>query len=92
MMSSLLTMLTCHWSTRRIQRYLDTDPAVPLEAREVERLEAHRATCENCASAAEEYRGVRRALSRWSQQRMPDLAVAARVRLAAELLLAEDAP
>jgi hypothetical protein len=30
MMSSLLTMLTCHWSARRIQRYLDADPAALL--------------------------------------------------------------
>lgn len=91
-MSSLSTMLTCHWSARRIQRYLDVDPAAPLQAREVERLEAHLATCEKCAAAAEEYRGVRRALARWSQQRMLDPAVTARVSRAVERLMAEDTP
>jgi len=90
MMSSLSTMLTCHWSARRIQRYLDADPAAPLEPAEVQRLEAHLATCEKCAAAAEEYRGLRRALVRWSQRRMPDPALTARVRVAAERLLAED--
>lgn len=92
MMSSLSTMLTCRWSARRIQRYLDADAAAPLQARDVERLEAHLAACEKCAAAAEEYRGVRRALARWSQQRMPDPAVTARVRLAVEYLMAEDTP
>ncbi len=91
MMSSLSTMLTCHWSARRIQRYLDADPAALLEPDEVQRLEAHLATCEKCAAAAEEYRGVRRALTRWSQRRMPAPAITARVRLAAERLMAEDA-
>ncbi len=93
MMSSLPTMLTCHWSARRIQRYLDADPAALLEAGEVERLEAHLATCKKCAAAAAaaEYRGLRRALARWSRRRMPDPAVTARVRLAAERLMGEDA-
>lgn len=90
MISSLSMMLTCHWSARRIQRYLDADPAAPLEPGEVQRLEAHLATCEKCAAAAEEYRGVRRALARWSQRRMPDPAITARVRLTAERLMTED--
>jgi hypothetical protein len=47
MMSAIATMLTCHWSARRIQRYLDSDPATPLEPGEVRRLEAHLATCES---------------------------------------------
>jgi anti-sigma factor RsiW len=91
MMSSLSTMVTCHWSARRIQRYLDADPAAPLQPAEVQRLEAHLATCQKCATGAEEYRGVRRALARWSQRRMPDQAAAARLRSGAERLLAEDA-
>ncbi len=91
MMPSLSTMLTCHWSARRIQRYLDADPAALLEQGESQRLEAHLATCEKCAAAAEEYRGVRRALARWSQRRMPDPAITARVRLGAERLMTEDA-
>ncbi len=91
MMSSISTMLTCHWSARRIQRYLDADPAALLDPAEVQRLEAHLATCEKCASAAQEYRGLRRALLGWSRRRRPDPAVTARVRTAAERLLAEDA-
>jgi anti-sigma factor RsiW len=91
MMSSLTTMLTCHWSARRIQRYLDADPSALLEPAEVHRLEQHLATCEKCSAAAEEYRGLRRALTRWSQRRLPDPAMTARVRLAAERVMIDDA-
>lgn len=91
MMSSISTMLTCHWSARRIQRYLDADPSALLGVTEVQRLEQHLATCAKCSAAAEEYRGVRRALARWSRRRLPDPAMTARVRLAAERLMAEDA-
>lgn len=90
MMSSISTMLTCHWSARRLQRYLDADPAAPLDAGEAQRLETHLATCAKCAAAAKEYRGLRRALARWSQRRLPDPAITARLRLAAERLMAED--
>ncbi len=91
MMSSFSTMLTCHWSARRIQRYLDADPVALLGPAEVQRLEAHLATCRKCAAKAEEYRGVRRALARWSQRRQPDPAITARVRVGAERLMAQDA-
>ncbi len=91
MMSSISTMLTCHWSARRIQRYLDADPAALLDPAEVQRLQAHLATCEKCSAAAQEYRGVRLALLGWSRRRTPDPAIAARVGIAAERLMAEDA-
>ena len=41
MIKAVRTMLTCHWSARRIQRYLDADPAAQLDADEIRRLEAH---------------------------------------------------
>ncbi len=91
MMSTITTVLTCRWSARRIQRYLDVDPSAPLAAEEVRRLEAHLATCARCSAAAAEYRGVRRALARWSQRRTLDPAMVVRVRLSAERLIAEDA-
>ncbi len=91
MMSSISTMLTCRWSARRIQRYLDADPSAPLDPAEVQRLQAHLATCEKCSAAAQEYRGVRRALLDWSRRRRPDPAITARMRIATERLMSEDA-
>lgn len=90
-MQTMRTMLTCRWSARRIQRYLDSDPSAPLGADEVRRLEAHLAACERCRAAVEEFRGIRRALARWSQRQAPDPAAVARLRLAAERLVARDA-
>ena len=66
MTGTVRQMLTCHWSARRIQRYLDADPAAPLTPGEVSRLEAHLATCEKCTRVANEHRALHRALSLWS--------------------------
>ena len=90
-MSMLSTMWTCHWAGRHIQRYLDTDPDAALTAQDVHRLEFHLATCARCSAAAEDYRGIRRALATWSQRRTPDPVVVSRVRDTARHLIAEDA-
>ncbi len=66
MIGTLRQMLTCHWTARRIQRYLDADPAAPLTPGEVARLEEHLATCEKCTQVAAEHRALHRALSLWS--------------------------
>lgn len=73
-------MLTCHWSARRLQRYLDADPAAPLTPGEVARLEEHLATCERCAAALGEHRLLRRALSGWGRGTAVDPASVDRVR------------
>ena len=79
MITSLRRMVTCHWSARRIGRYLDNDPSAPLTPAEVKRLEDHLAVCEKCAGVTAEHRALHRALSRWSQQRLPDEAALARL-------------
>ncbi len=66
MIGTLRQMLTCHWSGRRIQRYLDADPAAPLTPGEIARLEEHLATCEKCSHVVTEHRALHRALSLWS--------------------------
>ncbi len=90
-MSMLSTMWTCHWAGRRIQRYLDADPAAPLTPQEVRRLETHLPACAKCTATAEDYRGIRRVLATWSQRRAPDPVVVTRVRDTARQLIAEDA-
>lgn len=80
MIGSLRRMLTCHWSARRIQRYLDADPAAPLTPGEVARLEEHLATCERCTGVVVEYRVLHRALSRWSGRASVDPAAVDRLR------------
>lgn len=72
MIKSARMMLTCHWSARRIQRYLDADPAAPLDPDEIRRLEAHLAVCEKCRAAELEFKQINAALSRWTVETMPD--------------------
>ncbi|MDJ0396133.1 zf-HC2 domain-containing protein [Rhodococcus sp. G-MC3] len=62
-------MLTCHWSARRIQRYLDADPAASDGPTDIRRLEAHLTVCETCRGAEQELQQISAALS---VQTMPD--------------------
>ncbi len=80
MIGTLKQMLTCHWSARTIERYLDADPAAPLTPGEVSRLEAHLAICERCSGVVAEHRALHRALSLWSRRAYVDPAVVDRVR------------
>ncbi len=90
MITAIRTMLTCRWSARRIQRYLDADPAAALAPHEQRRLAEHLATCARCTEAADQYRGLQRALLRWSARRAPDPAVAARLQRYTEQVMSRD--
>jgi hypothetical protein len=80
MSATLRQMVTCHWTARRIQRYLDADPAAPLTPGEVARLEEHVATCEKCGEVIRQHRLLHRALSLWSRRRPVDPASVDRMR------------
>ncbi|MDO5740207.1 MAG: zf-HC2 domain-containing protein [Ornithinimicrobium sp.] len=66
MSGAVRQMLTCYWSAKRIQRYLDVDPSAPLTPGEVTRLEEHLATCERCGELMRQHRFLHTALSLWS--------------------------
>jgi hypothetical protein len=80
MIRSLRRMVTCRWSARRVQRYLDADPAAPLTEGEVARLEAHLAVCEKCTQVVREHRTLHRALTRWPGRTTADPDAVARLR------------
>lgn len=86
MIKMIRMMATCRWSARRIQRYIDTDPAAVLAPEELRRLESHLAVCERCTAAVDESRGIKSALARLADRRAPDPARVARLRLQAQLL------
>ncbi len=90
MISSIRTMITCHWSARRIQRYLDHDPSAVLAPGEVRRLEEHLAICEKCTKVAAEHQALNRALSRWSGQQPPDPQSLARLHEAMDRLVDQE--
>lgn len=91
MMGAARQMLTCHWSARRIQRYLDADPGAPLTPGEVARLEEHLATCAKCATVVEQHRVLHRALSRLAGTTV-DPASVERVRTFVDTLTVKDNP
>ena len=86
MIDSLRMMVTCRWSARRIQRYIDADPAARLTADELHRLEAHLAVCERCTAVVNGSRGIKAALVRLADRRGPDPARVARLRVQAQRL------
>ncbi|MCE0486847.1 zf-HC2 domain-containing protein [Ornithinimicrobium sediminis] len=80
MRSSLRQMVTCMWSARRLQRYLDADPSAPLTPGEIARIEEHLAVCAKCADSAYELHALHHALAGWSQRPEPDEASLTRLR------------
>ncbi|HEX5496469.1 MAG TPA: zf-HC2 domain-containing protein [Mycobacteriales bacterium] len=90
MITMMRGMLTCRWAARRIQRYLDADPAALLDPAEVARLRAHLAACARCGRRVEEYARLSRALAAWSRVHAPQPQVLARVHQAAERIMTED--
>lgn len=91
MMQSVRQMMTCRWSARRIQRYLDADPSALLSPGEVTRLEAHLAVCEKCSQTTAEHRALHRALSRWAAP-LPDTDAVHRLRDYARDMAGRDQP
>lgn len=83
MIALIRMMATCRWSAHRIQRYIDADPAAVLTSNERRRLEDHLAVCERCTAAVNQSRGVKAALARFGDRRVPDSVVVARLRLQA---------
>lgn len=72
MSGALRQLVSCHWTARRMQRYLDADPAMPLTPGEITRLEEHVATCQKCREVMRQHRLLHRALSVWSGRRPVD--------------------
>ena len=90
MITGIRRMLSCHFTAKRLQRYLDADPSAPLDPAEIRRLEAHLAECARCASAVEDFRAMRWAALRLSRLVGPDPAAVARLHRVVDQLLEED--
>ena len=87
MIGVLRQMVTCHWTARRIHRYLDADPAAPLTPGEITRLEEHVAACETCSEVVRQHRVLHRALSLWSRRQPLDPASVDRMRVVVDDLI-----
>ena len=92
MITSARMLWTCHWSSRRIQRYLDAERGVPLSADEARRLEQHLAICEHCAALADEHRLLRQVLDNLSQRTAPAPDAVGRLHERLDRIIAEQSP
>ncbi len=92
MITTLRSMWACHWSARRIQRYLDADRGLPLTADEVRRLEQHLAVCERCGAVVEEHRVLRVVADRWTRRTVPDPEAVRRLHQAMDRIVVEERP
>lgn len=72
MITNIRMMITCHFTARRISRYLDADPSAPLTTGEIHRLEDHLTKCNRCQTAMSQYRSIAAALERRRLTRGPD--------------------
>lgn len=64
MISRIAFAMRCKWTTRRLQRYIDMDPAATLSAQDIIRVRAHLAECEKCSTSVDDYKRMNIAL-RW---------------------------
>ncbi len=86
----MMPTLTCWWSARRLDRYLDADPAAPLAPEEVRRLEHHVSVCSRCRQSLANRRRVRAALDRLGERRTPDAGAVRRLEQFATRLRREE--
>jgi anti-sigma factor RsiW len=87
---SVLRMLECRRTRRRLQRFLDRDPSALLTPAEVAEVEEHLRGCERCTGLVKEYRALHRSLDHLGSALEPDDEAVARVRLALDRALEQE--
>jgi anti-sigma factor RsiW len=71
-MMNIVFAMRCKWTNRRLQRYIDMDPAAKLSEDEITRVRAHIAECERCTSSVEDYTKMKSALHWLGDLKAPD--------------------
>lgn len=80
-MMNLLMALRCKWATRRLQQYIDMDPAVELSKKEITRIRAHLAECARCSTMVADYKKISKTLRWLGESSAPDEATLSRLKL-----------
>ncbi len=78
---NLLLALRCKWTTRRLQQYIDMDPAAKLSEGEITRVRAHIAECEKCSTSVADYKKISKTLRWLGESSVPDEATLNRLKL-----------
>jgi anti-sigma factor RsiW len=80
-MMNLFFAMRCKWATRRLQQYLDMDPAAELSAGEISRVRAHLAECQKCGTSVAEYKKISKTLRWFGDNQSPDEATLNRLKI-----------
>ena len=79
-MMNMVSAMRCRWTGRRLQRYIDMDPAAELSEGEIARVRAHLAECERCTSSVADYTKMKSALHWLGDLKTPDEGSLSRLR------------
>ena len=80
-MMNLIFALRCKWTSRRLQQYIDMDPAAELSEREITRVRAHLTECEKCSSSVADYKKISKTLRWFGDNNAPDETMLNRLKL-----------
>jgi hypothetical protein len=71
-MMNMVLAMRCKWTGRRLQRYIDMDPAAKLTEGEIARVRAHLAECEKCSTSVSDFKKIGSALRWLGESKAPD--------------------
>jgi hypothetical protein len=69
-MMNLVVAMRCKINSHRLSRYLDRDPAAPLNVSEIRKIKAHIAECEKCTAVIHDFTAMKSAM-RWLGANQP---------------------
>ena len=69
-MMNLAIALRCKINSHRLSRYIDRDPAAPLNESEIRKIKAHLAECEKCTAVINDFATMKSAM-RWLGANQP---------------------
>ena len=69
-MMNLAVAIRCKINSHRLSRYIDRDPAAPLNESEIQKIKAHLAECEKCTAVIKDFTTVKSAM-RWLGANQP---------------------
>jgi anti-sigma factor RsiW len=71
-MMNVVFAMRCTWTGRRLQRYIDMDPAATLSDGEITRVRAHLANCEKCSTSVADFKKIGSAMRWLGESKAPD--------------------
>jgi hypothetical protein len=88
-MMNLMVAVRCKINSRRLSRYIDRDPAAPLNESEIRKVKAHLVECEKCTAVVNDFTTMKSAMRWLGANQPPDESGIERLKHALDLNSAE---